>query len=123
MSDGAHFRRTARQPVELSVRFSRDADDAALEHAGKLLDLGLGGAQVRGARPPAVGARVRLTLTAPTAWDPLVLTAEVRWVEPVSDGASFGVAFERLSSAQAAALYELLSVSRFAENEGGEPRS
>jgi hypothetical protein len=96
--------------VELSVRFRRDADDAALEHRGTLLDLGLGGAQVRSSRSPDVGARMRITLTAPSAWDPLDLPAEVRW----ADAESFGVAFERLSRAEAAALYELLSVSRFA---------
>lgn len=111
MPEGSHFRRTARQPVELTVRFRRDADDAALEHSGTLLDLGLGGAQVQGDRALAVGARLRVTLIAPSAWDPLELPAEVRWVE----GARFGLAFERLSRAQAAALYELLSVTRFAE--------
>lgn len=115
MSDGAHFRRTARRPVELAVRFRRDAEDAALEHTAKLLDLGLGGAQVRCERPPPVGVRVRLTLTAPTAWDPLELACEVRWVEEGPEGASFGVAFDPLTRAQASALYELLSVSRFAE--------
>lgn len=119
MPDGAHFRRTARQPVELSVRFSRDAEGAALEHAGTLLDLGLGGAQVRCARPPAVGTRLRLTLAAPTAWDPLELSGEVRWVEG-GEPASFGMAFERLSPAEAAALYELLSISGFAEPAGDE---
>ncbi len=113
--DGAHFRRTARQPVELSVRFRRDADGAALEHSAKLLDLGLGGAQVRCERPPPVGTRVRLTLIAPTAWDPLELPCEVRWVDEGEQGPAFGVAFDGLTRAQASALYELLSVSRFAE--------
>lgn len=115
MSDGAHFRRTARQPVELSVRFRRDADDAAIDYSAKLLDLGLGGAQVRSDRPPPLGSRVRLTLTAPTAWDPLELAAEVRWVDEGEEGPTFGVAFDALTRAQASALYELLAVSRFAE--------
>jgi hypothetical protein len=110
MPEGSHFRRTARRPVELAVRFRRDAEGAALEHVGTLLDLGLGGAQVRSGRAPDVGARVRITLIAPSAWDPLDLPAEVRW----ADAKAFGVAFERLSRAEAAALYELLSVSRFA---------
>ncbi|MCZ7683531.1 MAG: PilZ domain-containing protein [Sandaracinaceae bacterium] len=114
MSDGAHFRRTARQPVELSVRFRRDADDAALVWSAKLLDLGLGGAQLRCERPPEVGARVRLTLAAPTAWDPLELGGEVRWVEEAAEGPAFGLAFDALTPAQASALYELLAVSRFA---------
>lgn len=96
--------------MELAVRFRRDADGAALEHSGTLLDLGLGGAQVRSTRAPDVGARVRITLIAASAWDPLDLPAEVRW----ADEQAFGVAFERLSPADAAALYELLKVSRFA---------
>lgn len=113
MPEGSHFRRTARRPVELAVRFRRDADDAALEHSGTLLDLGLGGAQVRSTRAPDVGVRVRITLIAPSAWDPLDLPAEVRW----ADAEAFGVAFERLSRAEAAALYQLLSVSRFASSD------
>jgi len=111
MPEGSHFRRTARQPIELAVRFRRDAEDAALEHSGTLLDLGLGGAQVRADRAPHVGARLRVTLVAPSAWDPLDLPAEVRW----ADTESFGVAFDRLSRAEAAALYQLLAASRFAE--------
>lgn len=93
------------------MRYRRDADGVALEHSGKLLDLGLGGAQIRAERPPAVGTKLRVTLSAPTAWDPLDLPAQVRW----ADGQAFGVAFERLTAAQASALYELLVVSRFAE--------
>ena len=122
MPDGAHFRRTARQPVELSVRFRKDAEDAALEHSGKLLDLGLGGAQVRSSRAPRVGTRMRLTLSAPSAWDPLELPGEVRWVEPNADGATFGLAFDGLSRAQAGALHELLSISGFADDESGSSR-
>lgn len=115
MTDGSHFRRTARQPVELSVRFRR-GDATALEHSGKLLDLGLGGAQVRCDRPPAVGSRLRIVVVAPSAWDPLELAAEVRWVDSAAEGgAAFGVAFDPLSEVEAAALYELISVSRFAE--------
>ncbi|MBX3272446.1 MAG: PilZ domain-containing protein [Sandaracinaceae bacterium] len=112
--DAPHFRRTARQPIELGVRYRRDADGAPLEQAGRLVDLGLGGAQIKCERPPPLGAALRITLTAPSAWDPLDLPARVRWV----GGRTFGVAFEPLSPPQAAALYELLRVSRFAREEG-----
>jgi hypothetical protein len=116
MSDGSHFRRTARQPIELSVRFRRDAEDAPLERDGRLADLGLGGAQIRAGHPPPVGAHLRIVLSAPSAWDPLDLPAEVRWVDGTAgDGPVFGVAFAGLSEVQAEALYQLLSVSRFAE--------
>lgn len=112
MADGSHFRRTARRPIELSVRFRRDAEDAPLERDGRLADLGLGGAQIRADHPPPVGARLRIVLSAPSAWDPLDLPAEVRWVD---EGPTFGVAFLELTEVQAEALYQLLSVSRFAE--------
>jgi hypothetical protein len=116
MTESSHFRRTARQPVELTVRFRRDEVDAPLESRGKLIDLGLGGAQIKCDRAPTIGQRLRLTLSAPSAWDPLELPAEVRWVDGKGRrSALFGVAFVRLSRAQASALYMLLSVSRFAE--------
>ncbi len=113
MGDDPHFRRTARQPIELTVRYRRDRDDAALEQAGRLIDLGLGGAQIKCGRPPAVATALIITLTAPSAWDPLELPATVRWVN--AGDKTFGIAFETISRPQASALYELLRVSRFAE--------
>lgn len=113
MPEDPHFRRTARQPIELSVRYRRDSEGAPFEQAGKLVDLGLGGAQIKCERCPAVGTALRMVLTSPSAWDPLDLPAIVRWVN--AGDQTFGVAFERLSRAQAAALYDLLRASRFAE--------
>lgn len=107
MVERNHFRRTARRPVELTVRYRREVE--TLEHRGRLLDLGLGGAQVRCEQAPEVGARLHIVLGSPSSWDPLDLPADVRWV----DGDVFGVAFERLSPSQAAALHELLAVSAF----------
>lgn len=110
MSEDPHFRRTARQPIELSVRFRREREEA--EHAGRLVDLGLGGAQIHCDIPPSVGSPLRILLTSPSAWDPLDLPGSVRWIDDTKR--TFGVAFDALSSSQAAALYELLSASRFA---------
>lgn len=115
MGEDPHFRRTARQPLELSVTFRRDADGAAFEHSGRLVDLGMGGAQVRCERPPAVGTRLRLMLKSPSAWDPLNLSAEVRWVDDESK--LFGLAFDGLERTQATALYELLSKTQFATSD------
>ncbi len=114
MPEDAHFRKTARQPIELSVQYRKDSEDAPLRLVGRLVDLGLGGAQILCDRPPPVDAELRIILTAPTAWDPLDLPAGVRWVD--AEKSTFGVAFDRLSRSQAAALYELLQVSRFAES-------
>ena len=113
MSDDAHFRKTARRPIELTVSYRRDGEDAALERQGRLVDLGLGGARIACSGPPSVGAALRIILRSPSSWDPLELAAGVRWVD--ADGASFGVEFGRLSRSEGAALYELLSASRFAE--------
>lgn len=110
MGEDPHFRRTARQPLELGVRFRRDAANAPFERSGQLIDLGMGGAQIRHSRPPPRGARLRVQLTAPSAWDPLDLTAEVKWAE----GDAFGVQFEPLSPSEATAMYELLAATRFA---------
>jgi len=115
MPDDAHFRRTARQLIELRVEYRRDAEDAPLQKSGRLVDLGLGGAQIRCDRPPPAEAALRIILISPSAWDPLDLPALVRWVD--DDKSIFGVAFDRLSRSQAAALYELLQVSQFAEIE------
>lgn len=115
MADDPHFRRTARQPIELGVRYRQDTEGSPLEQTGRLIDLGLGGAQIKCARPPRVETALRITLTAPSAWDPLDLPAAVRWVNAKEQ--TFGVAFDRLSRSQAAALYELLRVSRFREDD------
>jgi len=115
MGEDPHFRRTARRPIELSVSYRRDRDDARLEQTGRLIDLGLGGAQIRCGRPPSLSTALIITLTAPSAWDPLDLPATVRWVNGPEK--TFGIAFEAISRAQASALYELLQVSRFAEAE------
>ena len=63
----AHWRRTARATVELTAHFRRDEPGAALEKAGRITDLGMGGAFVHTQRPPTVGTRIVLTLSAPTA--------------------------------------------------------
>ena len=111
MGEDPHFRRTARQPLELSVQYRHDREGAALELSGRLVDLGLGGAQIRAERPPPVTTELRVTLTAASAWDPLDLPSTVRWVN--AHDKTFGIAFGALSRATAAALYELLTVSRF----------
>lgn len=113
VAEDRHFRRTARQPIELSVRFRRDEEDARLQLSGRLVDFGLGGVQIRCERPPPVGERLRIVLVAPSAWDPLDLPGQVRWVDEARQ--TFGVEFDGLRPPEATALHELLAVTRFAE--------
>lgn len=117
MTDTPQFRREKRQPVQMRVRFRRDAQDAALTHEGSTNDLGLGGAFVETEIPPAVGSRVVLTVSAPTAWEPLELHGEVRWVKDGGDGdpSGFGVRFHELDGREATALYELVHSASYAE--------
>lgn len=120
MGDDPHFRRSARQPLELGVRFRRDADDAPFESSGRLVDLGMGGAQILCHRPPPIGTPVRIELSAPSAWDPLDLEARVRWVDD-GDG-TFGVEFGSLRPEEATALYQMLAVLRF-DRDAGAPKA
>lgn len=111
VAEDRHFRRTARQPIDLSVQFRRDDEEARLELSGQLVDFGLGGVQIRCERPPPEGERLRIVLVSPSAWDPLDLPGEVRWVDLGSR--TFGVEFAALSSTDATALHELLAVTKF----------
>jgi hypothetical protein len=118
MNDG-HFRKSARTAVELRVHFRRDEPDAALEKAGLIADLGMGGAFVQSERPPGVGTPIVVTLQMATAWDPLELPAEVRWVSENEKGLGkgFGMKFRSLQPTQATALYELLASLGYVEKE------
>lgn len=122
VDDSAHFRRARRQPVSLRVRFRKDEPGAALEHVGTLGDLGVGGAFVATEAVLPVGARVRLLLSTPTAWDPIEVPATVRWVSEGGGGepAGFGVRFEALSGREATALYELVHASAYVEDAESE---
>jgi len=103
----AHFRKDARQAVSLTVRFRVGV---ALTHRGRTSDLSMAGAFVQTNRPPLAGTKVVLVLESPTAWDPLEIPCDVRWVDEAGRRGprGFGVRFTELSQAQAGALHELL---------------
>lgn len=64
-----------------------------------------------------MGLRLEVVLTAPTAWEPLVLRGRVAWHrdEAGDEARGFGVCFDPLSPGQAAALHALLDASGFEE--------
>jgi len=114
MSDEPHFRTGRRQPVELRVRYRRDDAEAAMEYVGRTSDLGLGGAFIEADKTPPAGANIVVVLTSPTAWEPLEIPAEVRWVKDGSDGPrGFGVRFRALRGADATALQQLIHACDF----------
>ena len=120
MADPPHFRRVRRQPMSIQVRYRRDEEGATMEHTGTTSDLGLGGAFVEAERPPPTGAKVLLIVKMATAWDPLELHGEVRWVVENQPGQAtgFGIRFHQLSGPQATALYELVHASAYPESDG-----
>jgi len=113
----AHFRENARRNVSLAVTFRVGV---ALTRRGRTYDLSMAGAFVETPRPPMAGEQIELVLESPTAWDPLEIPCEVRWVD--EDGArgpkGFGVRFSDLSPTQAVALHELLLRTGFLEESG-----
>jgi len=110
----AHFREDARRSVCLSVKFRVGV---ALTRQGRTFDLSMAGAFIETQSPPIAGAEVVLLLESPTAWDPLEIPCDVRWVDErgVSGPRGFGVRFSALSAAQGTALHELLLRTGFLE--------
>jgi hypothetical protein len=120
MTEPEHFRKASRRALALRVRFRRADGLGALEEATSTSDFSVGGAFLQADRVLPRETRLELTLTSPTAWDPLVIAAEVRWTSD-GDGTQprgMGVEFRDLTREQSAALYELVHASVFA---GGDP--
>jgi hypothetical protein len=109
MSGPHHFRRAQRARVALRAELRLHSRSAALVRTGEVLDLAIGGAYVAGEPVAAESERVWIRFVAATAWEPLELEAEVRWVEPEG----FGVRFLHLSDGEAAALHALVDLAGF----------
>jgi Tfp pilus assembly protein PilZ len=100
----AHARKTARiQSIVTHLQ-------AVWQHQAAVVNIGLGGACICVDDALAVGDIVTLSFTAPTLWDPLVLTASVAWVAaaPGPGSRTAGVAFEHKATDAVFALYELI---------------
>lgn len=114
MAESEHFRADTRRSIVLPVRFRTGA---ALEQRGKTADIGVSGAFITCERPPSIGTMVLLELRSPTAWDPLNIECEVRWINDgikASEGPrGFGVRFDGLAPTAAAALYDFVHTLDF----------
>lgn len=109
----SHFRRSERAFVDMAAVFRElhagDVNEGDSLGKGRVLDLSAGGAFIEFAGVIPVGTALLVAFTSPTAWDPLEIPAEVRWVKEQGFGVRFGV----LSDAQSTALYELLADNPF----------
>jgi PilZ domain len=74
----APFRAHARKTVRLTPLATHL--QAGWQKPVLVENIGLGGARIKVDHPLAIGDVVTLSFTAPTLWDPLVLTARVKWV-------------------------------------------
>ena len=108
-----HFRAHLRTPVDLPVAMT--GERARGGRRGRLVDLGLGGAQVELERsaespPPELDDALLLEIEAPTLWDPLSLRGRVAWVRSLpSTKVRFGVRFEHREEGGLFGLSRLLS--------------
>lgn len=112
--DAPHFRRRSRAGKRLSLSFRRADRASPRRVTAQTENIGLGGAFVQTETPPAVGTRLTIFLTAATAWEPLEIQAEVRWVR-LERPAGMGVRFVELSAGQLGALHDLLVLAGYGE--------
>jgi hypothetical protein len=109
-----HFRAHARRRIDQHATV-RSATGA---HAARVRDLGLGGACLEVADPGAsidVGATLSIEITAPTLWDPLVLSGTVAWVRrgAVTRPLRAGLRFEHGDASMLYALFQLLGTRAY----------
>ena len=104
----ARFRAHARRKVRLSSVLWHPR--AGWQREAEVADLGLGGACVVLAETLAVGDKVKLSLLAPTLWDPLTIPGRIAWVgaAPRAEAGKAGVAFEPKDAKSMLALFELI---------------
>jgi hypothetical protein len=114
----AHFRAHARKPIHTTVVLRPERDER--ERTATTFDLHIAGAGVELEEALTPGERVTALFSAPTLWDPLVITATVAWAEsprPTSGRdalgrprvvARAGLAFEYAAPEAAIAMFEML---------------
>ena len=116
-TQATHYRAHLRKPVRLQAEIV--ALRVVEEHiVSRIVDLGLGGAGLEMNAPLTQGERLRVTLSAPTMWDPLVIDAVVAWTHPASRPPSeavtsepirAGVAFDYATPSAVLALFKMLA--------------
>jgi hypothetical protein len=105
--------------VRLSVELL--GQRSAVVRQAVVTDLSLAGAGVETDDPLIPGERVSVTLSTPTTWDPLVITAVVAWAQPPRASteidavgrsrtvARAGIVFDYPAPASVLAMFEMLA--------------
>lgn len=117
-ASAAHFRAYERKAVRLGVGL---AGPRSGEQPATIVDISLAGAGLETDEALVPGERVSLTITTPTLWDPLVVSAIVAWSQPPKPrepgapigrraaAARSGLAFEYPSPDVVLAVFEMLA--------------
>ena len=115
MSDAGHFRSSPRPQICVQVLVHRKWATSPRPLEAYTRDISAEGAFVVTGTPMEPGDRVRLVLTAPTAWEPLTLDAEVAWQRPPAKGepGGVGVRFVGLGETERRALGTLVAQLEF----------
>ena len=116
MSESPHFRDSARAAVAMRVEYQEEsASGVGHARSAKTRDMSARGAFIETLRLPEIGARVRVAIYSPTAWEPLSLAGAVAWHQSGAPPGvrGFGVHFDGLTPGQARAIRQLLSASEF----------
>lgn len=113
MVPAAHFRALSRRPVALPATLA--AGDDTWSQEVSVTDLGLGGAGILARQKLPAQARLRLQLTSPNLWDPLVILVVVRWTRGPDEHGVFrvGVGFELTSGHQVRAVADLIASTAY----------
>jgi PilZ domain len=110
VSQDRHFRAYGRRRVDLSASLRRPTHNG--DEPIRILDLSLAGACIEVDQPLSPGTRVRMEITAPSLWDPVVVRCRAVWSGAPSTSRS-GLSFEHSDSALVFALFELLEAHAY----------
>ena len=96
--------------MDLSASLRRPSQDH--DESVRIVDLSLAGACIELDEPLAPGTRVRMEITAPTLWDPVIVRCRAVWSGAPSSPRS-GLYFEHSESALVFAIFELLEAHAY----------
>ena len=105
-----HFRSSPRPQIKCEVILRSTKGPLSKPIECNTQDIGTGGLFAVASEGYEVGERVEVVLYAPSAWEPLVVNAEVRWVKRLegAEPVGMGIGFTDLTGEQFSALEDLV---------------